>query len=215
MTVVALGDSITRGRGGEPALGVHPQSWAQWLAEAMGEPFLNLAADGAVVADVLRAQVPRLVGQYSVGLLYAGVNDVRRLEWDAAAFERDLRAVVDALRACCERVAVLTLPEDLGRPSSAPKPAEANRLLRALDGVELVELRDFGGPRLVLPDAVHPTSAGMVEIARRAARALGTREPGPDDPIPRPGLRYRAWWGRLWLRDVARRVRERAALRRH
>ena len=39
--MVALGDSITRGRGGAPALGVHPQSWAQWVAEA-----LELSAGG-------------------------------------------------------------------------------------------------------------------------------------------------------------------------
>jgi lysophospholipase L1-like esterase len=212
VTVVALGDSITRGRGGTPALGVHPQSWAQWLAEAMGEPFLNLAADGAVAADVLREQVPRLRGPYELGLLYAGVNDVRGLGWDAAAFGRDVRAIVGALTASCARVCVLTLPEDLGRPTAAPKPAEANRVLRTLDGVALVELADFGGARLVLPDTVHPTSAGMVEIARRAALALGTPEPGPDDPIPRTGPRYAAWWGRLWLKDLARRAWERRTL---
>ena len=66
----------------------------------------------------------------------------------------------------------------------------------------------------VLPDAVHPTSAGMVDIARRAARALGAPEPGTDDPIPRPGPRYGAWWGRLWVKDVVRRARERRTLKR-
>jgi hypothetical protein len=45
--LVALGDSITRGRGGTPALGVHFQSWAQWLAEALELPLTNLAGDGA------------------------------------------------------------------------------------------------------------------------------------------------------------------------
>jgi lysophospholipase L1-like esterase len=212
--VVALGDSITRGRGGEPALGVHPQSWAQWLTEAMGQPLLNLAGDGAVAADVLRLQVPRLEGPYALGLLYVGANDVRGLTWDLAAYERDVRAIVAALRECCARVVVLTLPEDLGRPASAPKPGAANRVLRALDGVELVELADFGGSLFVLPDTVHPTSAGMVEIARRAARVLGAPVPGPDDPVPAPGLRYRAWWGRLWLRDLVRRTRERRTLQR-
>ena len=57
--LVALGDSITNGHG-EPALGVHPQSWAQWLAEALDAPFLKLATDGATAADVLAEQVPRL-----------------------------------------------------------------------------------------------------------------------------------------------------------
>ena len=56
--LVALGDSITNGHG-EPALGVHPQSWAQ-LAEALDAPFLKLATDEATAADVLAEQVPRL-----------------------------------------------------------------------------------------------------------------------------------------------------------
>jgi lysophospholipase L1-like esterase len=145
-------------------------------------------------------------------LLYVGANDVRALEFDLAAFERSVGAIAEALRASCERVAVLTLPEDLGRPSCAPKPAAANRILRGLAGVEIVELADFGGASLVLPDAVHPTSAGMVEIARRAARALGV--PEPDEEIPAPGVRYRAWWGRLWVKDVVRRACERRTLQR-
>jgi len=208
--LVALGDSITRGRGGSPALGVHFQSWAQWLAEAMGLPFTNLAADGALASDVLAEQVPRLAGPYDLAALYVGVNDTRGIEWDAAAFERDVHAIVEALREHAARVVVLTLPEDLGRPSAAPKPAAANRILRALDDVKRVELADFGGARFVLPDAVHPTSAGMVEIARRVAAALGA--PEPDEELPRPDARYAAWWARLWVRDVVRRVWERHTL---
>ncbi len=60
--MVALGDSITRGRGGAPALGVHPQSWAQWVAEALELPFTNLAVDGATSADVVRDQLPATPG---------------------------------------------------------------------------------------------------------------------------------------------------------
>ena len=55
--VVALGDSITRGRGGAPALGVHPQSWALWLAEALELPVTILARDGAQARDVVRKPV--------------------------------------------------------------------------------------------------------------------------------------------------------------
>ena len=86
--LVALGDSITNGRG-EPALGVPMQSWAQWLAEALELPFSKLALDGARAADVRRELVPRLSGPYEVGCLYAGINDARSLDWDAAGFERD------------------------------------------------------------------------------------------------------------------------------
>src|SRR3954463_7740548 len=117
--VVALGDSITNGRG-EPAgggdapsgaaraLGVHAQSWAQWLAEALELPFTKLATDGALAADVLREQVARLDGPYDVGCVYAGVNDVRVPAFDPAAYERDMRAVADAVGAASERLVLCT-----------------------------------------------------------------------------------------------------------
>ncbi|MEA2124983.1 MAG: hypothetical protein QOI80_1765, partial [Solirubrobacteraceae bacterium] len=114
--LVALGDSITRGRGGAPALGVHPQSWAQWTAEALELPFTNLAVDAAEAADVLREQVPRLAGPYDVATLHVGANDARSPGFDAAAFERAVTAIVAALRDAAERVLVLTIPQDLGRP---------------------------------------------------------------------------------------------------
>src|SRR3954452_24794695 len=55
--LVALGDSITNGRG-EPALGVHAQSWAQWLPEALELPFTKLAGHGAPAAHAPRARGP-------------------------------------------------------------------------------------------------------------------------------------------------------------
>src|SRR4051812_10151291 len=118
--LVALGDSITNGHG-EPALGVHSQSWAQWLAEALELPFTKLAADGARAADVLRDQVPRLRGPYDLACVYAGVNDVRSLDFGAAGYERDLRAIATAAGAAADRLALCTLPTDLGRPRAAPK----------------------------------------------------------------------------------------------
>lgn len=214
--LVALGDSITRGRGGSPTLGVHPQSWAQWLAEALELPFTNLAADAEVAAGVLRGQVPRLAGPYDVGALYIGANDVRGTAWDPVAYERDVGAIATALAVTAARVVVLTLPEDLGRPSCAPKPAQANAALArvaARTGAALADLSSFGGRRLVLPDVVHPTSAGQVAMADIAARVLGApRLPSSlARPLTAPGhvVRYEAWWARLWLRDLLRRRRER------
>src|SRR3954454_2621502 len=110
--LVALGDSITNGHG-EPALGVHPQSWAQWLAEALDVPFTKLAVDGALPRGVLRDQGPRLRGPYDVGCLYAGVNDVRVPTFDAAAYARDMRAVATAVAEASERLLLCTIPLDL------------------------------------------------------------------------------------------------------
>jgi len=218
--LVALGDSITRGQGGTPALGVHFQSWAQWLAEALALPFTNLAADGARTPDVLAGQLPRVRGPYDLATLYVGVNDARGLDWDAAAFARDVETILAALDAAADRVLVLTIPHDLGRPAAAPKPAEAGRILRAAaerHGAVVADLDGFGGRRTVLPDVVHPTSLGMLAIADVAARALGAAVVPSTlaEPVGGPWheARYAAWWRRLWLREQRRRVRERLATR--
>src|SRR4051794_24316703 len=206
-------------------LGVHAQSWAQWLAQALDMPFHGLASDGARVADVLAEQVPRLGGgrrrRYDVGCVFAGVNDARSLDWSVDAFARDLRAVTEAVRAVADVVVLATLPEDLGRPTSAPKPAAANAAVRVL-AVELeavlVELADFGGARVMLPDVVHPTALGQVLIAQRAAGAL--RAAGvavARSPLALADPHRSAWararwgfrWARLWGRDVRRRAIER------
>lgn len=207
--LVALGDSITRGRGGAPALGVHPQSWAQWVAEALELPFTNLGVDGAVAADVLRDQVPRLNGPYDLATVHVGANDVRG-DLDPIAYARDLAAIVDAVRHHADRSLLLTVPRDLGRPRAGEDVRTANAILRGLDGVIVCDLDDFGGARVVLPDAVHPTSPGMVAIANRALAALG--EPARVDGDERRDLRARAryarWYAWQQLRDRRRRFAE-------
>jgi hypothetical protein len=213
--LVALGDSISNGHG-EPALGVPMQSWAQWLAEALGLPFTKLARDGSLARDVLAEQVPRLEGPYDLGCLYAGVNDARSLEWDAGAYEEALRATAAALAACSERLLLCTLPADLGRPRAAPKPRAASAIVRAIahdQGGALADLDDLAGPPWLLPDAVHPTARGQLEIADRAARALGASTL-PSSLIEvhrsrRARARFGARWGVLLARDLRRRAVER------
>jgi lysophospholipase L1-like esterase len=212
--LVALGDSITNGHG-EPALGVHPQSWAQWLAEALELPFTKLAADGAMTAGVLREQVPRLRGPYDVGCVYAGVNDVRGPGFDAAAYERDLRAIVAAVDVVSERAVLCTLPADLGRPRAAPKPRAASAIVRRVAGeigAVVVELEDLEGAPWLLPDAVHPTAVGQLEIADRAARVLGAPPPSATVEVHRSRRargRFAARHGVLLAGDLRRRALER------
>ena len=206
--LVALGDSITRGRGGAPALGVHPQSWAQWVAETLELPFTNLAQDGATTADVLRDQVPRLRPPYDLATLYIGANDARG-DLDPATYARDLSRILAALEDVADRTLVLTIPLDLGRPRAGGDVEVANRILRGLDA-ELCPLDDLRGARVVLPDAVHPTSPGMVEIADRALAALGSSR--RVDAGERRDLvaraRYARWWGWQYARDRRRRWAE-------
>ncbi len=213
--LVALGDSITNGRG-EPALGVHPQSWAQWVAEVLELPFTKLASDGAQTADVLREQVPRLRGPYDVGCIYTGVNDVRALDFDADAYERDLRAIATAVAAASERVVLCTIPADLGRPRAAPKPRAASGIVRRVASAAhglVVDLDDLAGAPWLLPDAVHPTAVGQLEIADRAARALGApRLPSSTVEVHdsrRARGRFAARHGALLASDLRRRAVER------
>lgn len=196
------------------ALGVTPLSWAQWLARSLDLPFTCYAVNGAIAADVLREQLPCVRAEYDLAALYAGVNDVRSPGWDAAAYERDLDAVATGLAARAARLLMLTLPLDLGRPSCAPKPAQANAAVRrvsARHGAAVADLSDFGGWTLVLPDVVHPTALGQVEIADRAARAIGAaRLPSALVEMPGTGvLRYAPAQARMLARDLVRRALER------
>ena len=198
------------------ALGVTPLSWAQWLARALDLPFTCYAVNGAVAADVLREQLPRARADYDLAVLYAGVNDVRSPGWDAGAYERDLDASAAGLAARAERLLMLTLPHDLGRPPCAPKPLEANAAVRRVaerHGAAVADLADFGGWTLVLPDVVHPTALGQLEIADRASRALGsTALPSGLVETPRgTPLRYAPAHARALARQLARRVHERVA----
>ena len=202
--LVALGDSITNGHG-EPALGVTMQSWAQWVAEVLGLPFTKLARDGARARDVVAEQVPRLHGPYDVACLYVGVNDARSIDWDAGAYGEALRATSLALAACSERLLLCTLPADLGRPRAAPKPRAASAIVRAVAAehdAALVELDDLAGPPWLLPDAVHPTARGQLEMADRAARALGSpARPSELAGAPRPRRHHLPVYVRAVVRE--------------
>ena len=217
--LVALGDSITKGEG-NMALGVPCQSWALWLAQALELPYTGLATNAALSGDVVAEQLPRLAAPYDVGCLYVGVNDARSTAWDPKRFEVNLRTALDRLGEACERTLLLTMPEDLGRPLAGGR-LEANVLIRRAGdeaGAVVAELADLSGRRLVLPDAVHPTALGQLEIAERAARALADAGvPVPRRPAElalvddrrRSAARHAAGWARLWARDLVRRAVER------
>lgn len=211
--LVALGDSITLGEG-SMALGITPLAWAQWLARALDLPFTSYAVNGARAADMLHLQLARVRARHDIAALYAGVNDVRSPDFDVAAYERDLDAIAAGLAARAERLLMLTLPEDLGRPTSAPKPALANGAVRRVAerrGAAVADLADFGGWTHVLPDVVHPTAIGQLEIADRAARALGAPLLPSALVADRRGhdARYVPAHARALARNLARRARER------
>jgi GDSL-like Lipase/Acylhydrolase family len=133
--VLAFGDSITNG-GGELQWGVALQSWALWVARALGLPFTSYAFDGARACDVVDKQIPAFErddrnrdGRYELGCLYIGVNDVRALDWDAAEFERDFATALGHLARRADRTITLTAPLDLGRPRAGAKVNELNAVI--------------------------------------------------------------------------------------
>lgn len=220
--LVALGDSITAG-GGEPLLGLAGRPWVALLAQALGLRCEILARDAATAGTVRREQLPRVTGGADLACLYVGVNDARDPGWDPDAYTRDLDAVLAGLARAARVVLVATVPEDLGRPTAAPKPRAANAIIRAAagrHGAIVVALDDLAGPDLVLPDAVHLTALGEAEIAARAARALAARGiavPGDVRALARPDrsaparAAWRARRARLLADDLRRRRRERRA----
>jgi lysophospholipase L1-like esterase len=198
--LVALGDSITAAQDG----------WAGHLARTLGLELVNLAQDGQIATGVVAEQVPQLAERAALASLFIGANDARSTAWDAEAFAGAVRTTLDALAPRAARLLVLTVPSDLGRPWAGPDALEASALLRreaARAGAAVAELADLGGWRFMRPDHVHPTPLGQLEIARRAARALGEAEPVADVRPPPPPERAREL-----VRDLSRRVRERAAV---
>jgi lysophospholipase L1-like esterase len=175
--VLAFGDSITNG-GGELQWGVALQSWALWMARGLGVPYTGCAIDGATAAHVVGEQIPGFLAssaapnaRYDVGCLYVGANDVRGLDWDVRAYERDVGAALAFLRERCDRVLACTIPLDLGRRRAGERVEEANAVIERT-GTLVVDLRDFGGRNRVMVDAVHPTAFGQIAIAERALDVL-------------------------------------------
>jgi lysophospholipase L1-like esterase len=189
--VLAFGDSITNG-GGELQWGVAMQSWAMWVARSLGLPYSGYAVDGATVDEVVDLQMPLFSrasttpdGPYELGCLYIGVNDVRLLDWDAAAFEPRFAEAIEFLTPRCERLLTMTAPLDLGRPRAGAKVLELNAIVAraaAGAGALVVDLSDFGARNLVMADHVHPTAFGQIAIAERALAVLA--EDGLETRVP-------------------------------
>ena len=191
--MLAFGDSITNG-GGELQWGVALQSWALWVARGLRMPYSGFAVDGARIGDVLAEQVPAVppAARYDVGCLYIGVNDVRGLDWDRAAFERGHDAALAFLAERCERLLTLTVPLDLGRPRAGEKVHDANAAITASaarHGALVVDLSGFGARNLVMVDHVHPTAFGQVAIAERALDVLAA-DGLPPQVRPTALIRY-------------------------
>jgi lysophospholipase L1-like esterase len=181
MGVLAFGDSITHA-GGDVQWGVALHSWALWVARGLGLPYSGYATDGALATTVTDSQIPMFrslaadaEAGFELGLLYVGTNDVCQPDWDARAFAGSLGFALEFLAERCERVLTLTIPLDMGRPRSAARVEEANRVISAEAsnaGALVVDLRRFGGRTVMMADHVHPTAFGQIAIAEAVLDVL-------------------------------------------
>ncbi|WP_338702810.1 SGNH/GDSL hydrolase family protein [Streptomyces sp. Q6] len=235
---VALGDSQTEGVGdGDDATGL--RGFADRLAErlAVVDPdvrYANVAVRGRLAAGVHAEQLgPALALEPDLVTVVAGVNDLMRPSFDAAAVAGHLEAMYARLGTAGATVVGVTFP-DVGRLVPLARPlarrvVDLNSRIRAAahrHGVVLVDTADHPvvtDPRLWCADRLHASPLGHDRIAAALADALGlpgsddswTRPlPPPDTPVPQ-GLRRVAaearWVGTFLGPWLVRRLRGRSS----
>jgi lysophospholipase L1-like esterase len=233
---VALGDSQTEGlNDGDEATGY--RGWADRLAERLAAlnpelRYANLAVRGRLAVQVHREQLaPAIALRPDLATVVAGMNDLMRPKFNAAAVAGHLEEMFDALTSAGARVATLTFPNiarimPITRPL-LPRVLELNARIRAAaDRHDVTVLEPFAhpvttDPRIWSPDRLHANSLGHARIAAAMAHALAL--PGSDDswtePLPpaAPRPRWQSGYTELrWLAGfvgpwVWRRVRGRSS----
>ena len=194
-TYVAIGDSLTAGRGDEGRDG-RPIGWAQRLADILGVrttvrcSLTNLAVDGATVHEVLSKQLPAVAARKpDLVSVTVGINDIRRRDFDELSFKADLGQLFEALAATQATMLACTLPDltvimslsqDL-REVVRERTRLASDIIReqaesygavCLDAWSLPGVTD---PDLYAPDRLHPNSKGHQFIAAACADKLAPR----------------------------------------
>jgi lysophospholipase L1-like esterase len=97
-TLVTLGDSTAVGLG-DPLPGGGWRGFPVLLADALGARLVNPAVTGARVADVRRDQLPAaLAAEPDVAVVFVGMNDTLRSDFDPLGMREDLAATVTALQ---------------------------------------------------------------------------------------------------------------------
>jgi lysophospholipase L1-like esterase len=194
-TYVALGDSLSAGRGDEGRDG-RPVGWAQRLADVLSVRtavrcrLINLAADGATVGQVLAEQLPAVVA-YGPDLVSVtvGMNDIRVRGFDELSFKAGFGQLLEALAATEATVLTCTLPDVTAVMALSPDLAGvARERLRLASDIIREQAESYGGlcldtwampaaadPELYGPDRVHPNARGHQFIAAASADKLAPR----------------------------------------
>jgi lysophospholipase L1-like esterase len=204
---VALGDSQTEGLGDGDEISGY-RGFADRLAEQLsltnpGLSYANLAVRGKLAGEVHAEQLaPALALRPDIVTVVAGLNDVLRTSFDAAAVAGHLEAMFAELTASGARVGTVAFPDvghitPLARPLR-PRVLDLNNRIRqaasrygvaVLDAYPHMATTDL---RIWSDDRLHASPLGHARIAAGLAHALDL--PGSDDtwtqplPGPRPGV---------------------------
>jgi lysophospholipase L1-like esterase len=188
--IVVLGDSLALGTGSERADGGFIfRAYRTLLARRPGSRLDAFAIGGSTVADVVRLQLPRLVGaRYDVAIVCAGGNDVVR-HTPVSDFRRSYATLVDGIRrrtpairiVCCGIPDVSVSPlfsDERGLIRSlAAGDDRAIRTIAAASGCSFVDLFDASRKmtdfaRYLARDHFHPSDAGYALLEQPLTRVL-------------------------------------------
>lgn len=179
-TLATLGDSTTVGLG-DPAAGGGWRGFPVLLQAALGASRLvNPARTGARMRAVLAEQVPIAVAaRPEITVVFVGMNDTLRSDFDPAAMAADGAAAITALRAAGSRVLlvryhdhtrVFRLPATLRRALQR-RIVQLNAVMDELamaDGVALLDLDALPGAydrTAWAVDRLHPSELGHRMLA--------------------------------------------------
>lgn len=194
-TYVALGDSLTAGRGDEGRDG-RPVGWAQRLADILSVrttvrcALTNLAADGATVHEVLSKQLPAVAARKpDLVSVTVGMNDIRVRGFDELSFKAELGQLFEGLAATQATLLTCTLPDLTATMSLSQELHEvARERVRVASDIIREQAESYGAvcldawslpgvtdPDLYVPDGIHPNHKGHQFLAAACADKLAPR----------------------------------------
>ena len=194
-TYVALGDSLTAGRGDEGRDG-RPVGWAQRLADILSVRttvrcrLINLAVDGATVGQVLAKQLPGVSAcRPDLVSVTVGMNDIRSRGFDEMGFKAGLGQLLEALAATQATLLTCTLPDLAAVLQLSPELTDMVReRTRLASAIIREQAKSYGAlcldawampaaadPDLYGPDRMHPNARGHQFIAAACADQLAPR----------------------------------------
>jgi lysophospholipase L1-like esterase len=156
-TLATLGDSTAVGLG-DPLPGGGWRGFPVLLATALGASLHNPSFTGARMEDVRHAQLPAAVAAApDVAVVFAGMNDTLRSDFDPARLQADCAAIVTALRSAGAHV-VLMRYHDHTRVFPLPAP-----LRRALQR-RVVALNDAVQAAITAVAAADPACVTVLDL---------------------------------------------------